>query len=503
MRHEVFYLPAVLFFLTVISRIPFTSKYLYHMDSVQFALALDEFDVTIHQPHPPGYFLYVMIGRFLNSFISDANIVFVTISIIFSGLTVVAIYFLGKELYDRITALLAAILIITSPSFWFHGEVALSYTVEAFFSCLIGLLCWKIYKGQENLLFFSAAILAVAGGIRQNTPVFLFPLLFFSVKDIPYRRKLAALAVFILLSLCWFIPMVYMTGGTYKYFSALRELWSIAGTSNSVLKNGWDAFRQYADVIFSYVTYCIGGGIVILSFSFYYVLRNRKFKSLKSVRTCCLLLWALPVLFFHILVTPGIPGHMLIILPPLALLVARAITFIGNEVNTLVNRNISISVSLTLVVINLYIFFIMKYPVSYSEIRAHDINLPTVLNTIKKSDPSTTVLLLDYNYRFFSFAHIRYYLPSYMICEPKKVSDNTVGKGKFFAWMDGKTFIIDKIVLPDKITRFATLIRSVDLLPTCCSDINVKISQPIPEYYFVSGPISLVNKVYPGTRTVE
>ncbi len=104
-RDKDFLLPACLFLLTVISRIPFTSKFLYHMDSVQFALALDQYDVTIHQPHPPGYFLYVMLGRLLRLFIHDANTVFVVISIFFSGLTVVAVYFLGKEMFDRKTAM--------------------------------------------------------------------------------------------------------------------------------------------------------------------------------------------------------------------------------------------------------------------------------------------------------------------------------------------------------------------------------------------------------------
>ena len=93
-------MPLFLFLLTVISRLPFTSKYLYHMDSGHFALALQNYDLVLHQPHPPGYFLYVMLGKLLDPFISDANTTFVLISIVFSGLTVAAIYLLGKEIFD-------------------------------------------------------------------------------------------------------------------------------------------------------------------------------------------------------------------------------------------------------------------------------------------------------------------------------------------------------------------------------------------------------------------
>ncbi len=49
---------ALLFsFLALLLRIPFMSRFLYHWDSVNYALSLERYDVRLHQPHPPGYFL--------------------------------------------------------------------------------------------------------------------------------------------------------------------------------------------------------------------------------------------------------------------------------------------------------------------------------------------------------------------------------------------------------------------------------------------------------------
>src|SRR4030067_3107297 len=127
-KHDLL-LPLSLFFITIITRIPWTSKLLYHWDSVQFALALKKYDITLHQPHPPGYFLYVMLGRLLNLFINDADTFFVSISLIFSGLAVAAIYHLGKEIFDKNIGVIAAAIALTSPNLWFHGEVALTYIV--------------------------------------------------------------------------------------------------------------------------------------------------------------------------------------------------------------------------------------------------------------------------------------------------------------------------------------------------------------------------------------
>ena len=119
-------LPWIFLLAGVITRIPFTSRFLLHMDSGQFVLALEKFDVTVHQPHPPGYFLYVILGRVIHFFIDDGNAVFVSVSVFFSGLTMVAVYRLGKELFDTKTGAIAALLALTSPNVWFHGEVALT-----------------------------------------------------------------------------------------------------------------------------------------------------------------------------------------------------------------------------------------------------------------------------------------------------------------------------------------------------------------------------------------
>ena len=110
-------MPLFLFLLTLISRLPFTSKYLYHLDSGHFALVPLDYNLVLNQPHPPGYFLYVMLGKLLYPFASDANTTFVLISIIFSGLTVAAIYLLGKKIFDASVGTIAALLALTSPDF--------------------------------------------------------------------------------------------------------------------------------------------------------------------------------------------------------------------------------------------------------------------------------------------------------------------------------------------------------------------------------------------------
>ena len=58
---------------TLLSRWPYRARMLYNWDAVQFALALREFDIAKHQPHPPGYLLYVGLGRLLNALAEDGS----------------------------------------------------------------------------------------------------------------------------------------------------------------------------------------------------------------------------------------------------------------------------------------------------------------------------------------------------------------------------------------------------------------------------------------------
>src|SRR5215470_6783477 len=56
---------------TVLSRIPFRAHLLPTWDAVQFALALDHYDIAAHQPHPPGYILYVAAARLVRLVVGD------------------------------------------------------------------------------------------------------------------------------------------------------------------------------------------------------------------------------------------------------------------------------------------------------------------------------------------------------------------------------------------------------------------------------------------------
>jgi hypothetical protein len=486
-----------LFLVTIVSRVPFTSKLLYSADSTQFALALKDYDVTIHQPHPPGYFLYVMLGRLFNLFISDANTVFVVISIIFSGFSVVVIYCLCKEMFEEKTALIAAALAITSPNLWFHGEVALSYVLEVFFSSLIALLCWRIYKRGHSYIWLLAIVLAVAGGVRQNTPVFLAPVVLFSVMRVPVTRIVAAAFLFGVVSLAWFLPMLNMTGGFDAYSSAIHELWQFTESIRSVFNVGGPTFKFFAETLLCFVIFNIGGGFVVLVCCIYYMIRNNRLRNLICGKTLFFVLWILPSFLFHLLIFihPSVPGYVLIFAPPLFILTAQSIIFLSCEIICHTNRDLSKLFVVVLILINLHIFFISHFMISFHEIIKHDNKLASIIEALKDENPDTTVLFFSHNNIFYNFKHIIYYLPTYTVFDPYNLFTFTGEIRQKICRVDGKTFLTSDITLPRKFCNFATLLTH-DEVESIRSVEGITIKEPMSTVYVAVGRISFANKIF-------
>ena len=83
-------LAVALFAVAVALRTPFRSQIAYHWDSAQFALAVGEYNLRIGQPHAPGFYLYVLLGRLANLVVGEPQAALVWVSVVAgAGLTAV------------------------------------------------------------------------------------------------------------------------------------------------------------------------------------------------------------------------------------------------------------------------------------------------------------------------------------------------------------------------------------------------------------------------------
>jgi hypothetical protein len=210
-----------LFLFAFISRLPFQSQILYHWDSVNFAAAISQFDLANESPHPPGYIVYVWLTQAVNLITNNPQVTMVSISIVSSALAVVTLFFLGKTMFNRMVGLMASLFLATSPMFWFYGEIALPHTLDTLFVIMSAWLLYLTMRGDNRFLYPAILTVAVAGGLRPQTLVFLLPLVLFAIRKAGIQRIIGAGVVGGIACLLWFVPLVTASGGLSTYMEIM------------------------------------------------------------------------------------------------------------------------------------------------------------------------------------------------------------------------------------------------------------------------------------------
>jgi len=307
---------------TLASRWPYRARMLYNWDAVQFALALREFDIAKHQPHPPGYVLYVGLGRLMNATLGDPTQAYVTLAMVFSAATTFIVYWLARALYDRVTATAAAALLAVSPLFWFYGSVGLTYAGEAFGASLMALLAYRTLAGSVAHLYLGALCLGLAGGFRPSVLVLLFPLwAICAVRGVRVRARLAtAGAILAGAVLVWFLPLVWLSGGWTKYLRASAELYGSTVLPTSLLSGDLETSFRQARYVLESVLVGLGPLAVALGALPFYA-RRRGW----ATREWFLVAWMAPALAVYMLVHFGQAGYVLTFLPALVILLSGAV----------------------------------------------------------------------------------------------------------------------------------------------------------------------------------
>jgi hypothetical protein len=443
---------------TCLSRIPYRAHIPYGLDSIQFVLGVEHFDVRLHQPHPPGYFLFVMLGRLLNSLFSDPNGSFIFLNAVFSGLAVGSVFLLAREIFDSRTGAYAAILMASSPLVWHHGEVALSNMTDCLLVCLLALICWKILQGNNELVPLSAVLLGLAGGVRQNTLVFLLPLWLFAILKAGWRRALLGGLCLSITVLAWYLPMARLSGGLGAYQTALREHW---------LNSNWHGLTlAWLPLNFVSVGYFVllgtGLGLLPLLFGFlFYAEEARSRSHWQTLRFQFFAIWMIPSLLFFLLVYshPIQTGHSLIYLPALLVLLPRALDTVAGKLTNIC--------MLVLTVSNACVFLLLDTAVSRSHLEEYESEVRDVTNVVRAHCSPSETVLLNMDFMFLGFRDFMYHLPEYQSFQPRLYVLS--GSKRMFAGYRRTTFLVEQITIPSAIKYFVLnadeLARNPDLAP--------------------------------------
>ncbi len=392
---------------TLLTRLPFQSQYLYHWDSVNFAFGIQQFDVLNGAPQFPGYILYVALGQILNHFTINPTVSLNLISLMSSGIAVVMVYRLGTQMFSPKTGAIASLLLMSSPLVWFYGTVSLPHTLDLALMLVAVSLLFEISEGRTRWLWWTVVFLGLVGGFRQQTLLFLLPLLLYSTRRAGWRQWLLMLGLGTAVSLTWLFPLLAYSGGLRAYLEGSSAYSQAFFSTTSIFTGaGWEGLRQnILQKLLPYTLYGLSGALLLLAMI---VLRWKQTRRLIGVNFQFLLAWVVPALSFYAFIHMGQQGLIFLFLPALMLVSAVGCAAVIKQ---------SAVIVAALVVMNAAIFlFLPEYPAGESRLRL--LNAATIHNSdrywseriqaIRESFGPQNTLLVSSNWR-----HVQYYLPEY------------------------------------------------------------------------------------------
>lgn len=402
-----------LFLLAILTRLPFASQYLYHWDSVNMAFGILHYDVMNGAPQFPGYIIYIVIAQFVNAFFNNPQFTMVLISIISSGLAAVAMFALGRAMFNPMTGLIAGLFLLGSPLFWFYGEIALPHTLDLFAITLSAWLLYRIMMGNIRWLWPTVILLGLVGGFRQQDLLFLAPMIIFACYRIGIWRIVGAVVLGGLVSLAWFIPLMALSGGIRAYLDG-SALFTASFFTTTSLFDGAGEFGLKRNILNKLVPYTLyAWAAAVLPVLYWLPQIPGHFRQwLTNRKVWFLLLWVTPSLVFYAIIHMGQQGLVFVFFPALLIISAEGLyRFFQSRQRILWTATAAITLLGAAVFI-----FAPTYPLgadsfkllTYATLREHDELLDNQLTAVRTHFKPDNTLLLAENWRFF-----QYYLPDY------------------------------------------------------------------------------------------
>jgi hypothetical protein len=242
------------------------ARTLWDWDEALLCLGMRSYDVTLHHPHPPGFPVYIALGRIVQTVVPNEFRALQAVNLAAGMLVFPAIFFLARELrLPFVTATIAAALCAFFPNVWFFGGGAFSDVPSL---VLVVFAIAFLFRGcrDANAYLIGSALLALAAGIRpQNFLVGLAP----GVLATVYRARAAWRDVFFAAMVGTIIVTVAFggaiaaTGGPQPYFASAKEhgqyitrVDSFRSPSRPALWRLFDRFfiKQYQSIALGFIT---------------------------------------------------------------------------------------------------------------------------------------------------------------------------------------------------------------------------------------------------------
>ena len=298
----------VLALVFLLGHLPFLASTLEDVDSVNFALGLRDFDPGRHRPHPPGYPLYMALGKAANLVVGEPQALAFW-GALFGALSAFALLRLFASL-DALDGSLAepqpdrpapriaewlgrpavtTMFTMLAPLFWMTASrpmsdtagLAASLTAQAILLTAVVRQRYVAAAGEPpssaasiqsvRLILLGAFLSAVAIGFRSQAAWLTMPLLVFAIADRAGRGAAGALvgSLFWLAAgtLLWLVPLVVASGGPSQYYAAFSAQAGEDWSGVDLLATGFTVRKLAFALYDSLVLHWAGFGWIVAVFA--------------------------------------------------------------------------------------------------------------------------------------------------------------------------------------------------------------------------------------------
>lgn len=395
-----FFIAASLFLLGALTRLPLVEKIQSHWDGPQYSIAILRYSLSQETPAPPGYPLYIFMGKLLNFLYNDPFYSLLILSVIFSGIGAFLLYLVGKTMFNAPTGVIASFLFLSAPTFYYFGLTAYPYGLIPSIVLMLGLVVFLIARKKKKKGVLLGIIFAVLIGLRPQEAITTMPLYLLGFYYLSKKERFLSLLSFAVIFLLWLIPLVIVSGGIKQYIVLLLAF-AKAGALPPVSFRNMEILvpRIVRGMILSF-----GIGTIFLIYYLKFardiITKRKKIREVLSNKHFQLFsIWIIPSILFNLLVRNEHAGYQMVYLSSFLILIAYAIWKLCQKKN-----NALVAVLSLLVVFNLWWFFrdrdpLLKLPYSptsfhYSEIRKNDLKLGSKIDFIKKHfNPKSSLII--------------------------------------------------------------------------------------------------------------
>ena len=315
--------PALVFLAIIcFTRLPLIPRQLFSFDNVNFAYALDNFDISRSQPQPPGDPVFVVEMRILRWLqFKRPESILLMLKLLGSAASCVALFWAGRRIFDDRAAWIAALLLALYPSFWFASLTSGVRVQLALISALVAGACWKAWQGDARAATAAGILLGLGSGARPEIGLMLLPLWAVGVwrSENSWTARLRQAGILTVCVLAWLVPLVIDSGGPGKFW---RLTWAYFKTQAAGMTSGLFGAddRVWATTLIWVAVWALCGALAL---PFSAVLAWDRGWSVGRERAWFLWIWFLPGFLFAAGVHAADAGHVLAVVPPVCLLSAH------------------------------------------------------------------------------------------------------------------------------------------------------------------------------------